>query len=177
MAGEGAAAGGGGGWHQGPEGPGDAGLGPPGPPGPGSDWAGLPEDLLVKVADTLVAQTVAGWAARLKRHDPGWWTEERIEKQMGKWKRDGKGLFVFAMVCRGWRKAQLKVGGPLRTRVWSDVLLPRSVALVKWALAEGCPREDEYGITMAEVAAARGHLELARDLVQLLRTQKVQNNN
>ena len=30
------------------------------------DWAGLPEVLLVKVAETLVAQTEAGWAAKGK---------------------------------------------------------------------------------------------------------------
>ena len=51
---------------QGPEdsgGPETAGLGDP---RAGSDWAGLPEDLLVKVAGKLVAQNEAGWAARLK---------------------------------------------------------------------------------------------------------------
>ena len=51
--------------------------------------------------------------------------------------RDGNCLFVFARVCKGWRKAQVKVGGPLRTRVASDVLLPGRVALAKWALAGG----------------------------------------
>ena len=34
---------------------------------------------------------------------------------------------------------QPKVGGPLRSRVKSDVLLPGRVELAKWALAEGCP--------------------------------------
>ena len=42
--------------------------------------------------------------------------------------------------CKEWRKAQLRVGAPLRSRVDSDVILPGSVALVKWALREGCPR-------------------------------------
>ena len=64
-------------------------------------------------------------------------------------------------MCREWRKAQLKVGGPLRTRVKSDVILPGRVALVKWALAEGCPRENGF-YTMAEFAARYGHLELVR---------------
>ena len=41
----------------GPEAPG--GGGGPGPRA-GPDWAGLPEDLLVKVAETLVAQHEAG---------------------------------------------------------------------------------------------------------------------
>ena len=67
---------------------------------------------------------------------------------------------MFALVCKGWRKAQLKVGGPLRTRVESDVILPGSVALVKWALAEGCPSEKID--TMAMVAARHGHLELVK---------------
>ena len=61
-----------------------------------------------------------------------------------------------------WRKAQLKVGGRLRTRVHSDVILPGQVALAKWALAEGCPREDGDGDTMASAAAQHGHLELVR---------------
>ena len=73
----------------------------------------------------------------------------------------GNCLFVFARVCRAWRKVQLKVGGLLRTRVKSDVIAPGSVALVKWALAEGCPREN-YGYTMAHNAAAYGHLELVK---------------
>ena len=80
---------------------------------------------------------------------------------MAKRKRDGNCLFVFARVCRGWRKAQLEVGGPLRTRVESDVILPGQEALAKWALAEGCPRENwEY--TMAMVAAWYGRLELVK---------------
>ena len=75
----------------------------------------------------------------------------------------GNCLFVFARVCRAWRKVQLKVGGLLRTRVKSDVIAPGSVALVKWALAEGCPREsDRSGTTMAEAAAPYGHLELVK---------------
>ena len=71
------------------------------------DWAGLPEHLLMKVAGKLVAQTEAGWAARLKEWDL---TEARIQEKMAKRKRDGNCLFVFALVCKGWQKAQLKVG-------------------------------------------------------------------
>ena len=59
---------------------------------------------------------------------------------MAQRKRDGNCLFVFAMVCKPWREAQQKIGGRLRTRVESDVVQPGSVALAKWALAEGCPR-------------------------------------
>ena len=125
-----------------PEGETGAGPVPPPPPGqaPGPDWAGgLPEDVLVKVAEALVAQNEAGWAAELKEEEeePDYWTEERIQENMAMRKRDGIGLFVFARVCKGWRKAQLKVGGPLCTRVLSDVIQPGSVALAKWALAEG----------------------------------------
>ena len=101
-------------------------------PRPGSDWAGLPEDLLVKVAGTLVAQTEAEEAARLKREGK---SEQYIQRQMALRKRNGNCLFVFARVCKPWRKAQLKahlkVGAPLRTRVRSDVILPGSVALAK----------------------------------------------
>ena len=93
----------------------------------------------------------------------------------------GNCLFIFAMVCKGWRKAQIAVGGRLRTRVWSDVILPGRVALAKWALAEGCPRElwnttitttiggTQVGDpvrrrihTMPELAALHGHLELVQ---------------
>ena len=130
------------------------------------DWAGLPEELLVKVAETLVAQTEAGWAARLKARFPGW-TEEMIQEEMAKRKREGNCLFMFARVCKPWRKAQLTVGGPLRTRVKSDVLLPGSVALVKWALAEGCPRKGFMrSCNMADFAAMYGHEKLVQWLSQ-----------
>ena len=126
------------------------------------DWAaGLPRGVLAKVASTLVAQNEAAWAAQLKERSPNL-SEERIQEMMAKRKRDGTNcLFVFARVCKEWRKAQLRVGDPLRTRVESDVILPGGVALAKWALAEGCPREGRYS-TMAEVAAEYGHLELVK---------------
>ena len=134
------------------------------------DLAGLPEHLLMKVAGKLVAQTEAGWAARLKevlgrseeylKESPRYWTEEKIQMEMAWRKGNGNCLYVFARVCKKWRKAQLKVGGRLRTRVKSDVIAPGSVALAKWAPAEGCPRDDGAGFTMAEVAARYGHLEL-----------------
>ena len=142
---------GGAGANQGPPatgGPGGAG------PEAGPDWAGLPEHVLMKVAEAHVAQTEAGWAAHLKGKGK---SERLIQIDMAWRKRGGNCLFVFALVCKGWRKAQLKVGGPLRTRVSSDVIMPGSKALVKWALAEGCPIEDESGYTMAISAAAHGH--------------------
>ena len=149
-------AGAGAGADQGPPAAGEAGVLAPGDEG-WRDWAGLPEDLLVKVAGTLVAQNEAGWAAHLKEMG---WNEEQIQGTMEKRKHDGNCLFIFARVCKPWRKAQLKVGGPLRTQVWSDVILPGSVALAKWALGEGCPRGD--GFTMAYFAAQVGHLELVK---------------
>ena len=132
------------------------------------DWAGgLPDEVLEKVAGKLVEQTEAGWTAQLKAWDG---SEEEIQEEMVMRKRDGNcPLFVFAKVCKGWRAAQLKVGGLLRTRVGSDVLLPGRVALVKWALAEGCPREMMGSIlpfSMAHGAAQFGHLELVRWLIQ-----------
>ena len=139
-------------------GPGAAGGGDP---RPGSGWAGLPEDLLVEVAETLVSQTAAGWEAWLRELG---WDEREIQEEIAWRKHFSNCLFVFARVCKHWRKAQLKVGGPLRTRVKSDVILPGSVALAKWALAEGCPRTrgDGFGDTMAHVAARHGHWELLR---------------
>ena len=124
------------------------------------DWAGLPADLLVKVAGKVVAQTEAGWAAKFEEDG---WVEEDIQEVMGQRKRDGNCLFIFARVCKNWRKAQIKVGGRLCTRVESDVIGPGSVALAKWALAEGCPgRENMYGYTMAHAAAWFGHVELVK---------------
>ena len=146
-------------------------LGAPAPevaPEDQRDWAGgLPDEVVEKVAAKVVAQTEAGWAAWLKEWGPNYWTEERIRERMAERQRDGNCcLFVFARVCKQWRKAQLKVGGPLRTRVWSDVILPGRVALAKWALVEGCPRENGVGYSMAEAAAQYGHLELVRWLIQ-----------
>ena len=146
-----------------------AGSGPEGPDAPGDaaavapedrrDWAGLPEVLLEKVAGKLIAQSELAWAAQLKKQGE---VEHRIQWNLAQRKREGNCLFVFARVCRRWRKAQRKVGGPLRTRVPSDVLLPGRVALVKWALAEGCPREASKYYNMAMEAASHGHLELVR---------------
>ena len=72
-------------------------------------------------------------------------------------------------MCKGWRKAQRKVGGPLRTRVASDVVLLGQVAPVKWALAEGRPRDGKVepfeGFNMAEFAADAGRFELVQGLL------------
>ena len=65
-------------------------------PRPGSDWAGLPEDLLMKVAGKLVAQSEAAQAAYLKQVG---WSEENIQAVMARRKRDGNCLSVFARVC------------------------------------------------------------------------------
>jgi len=131
-------------------------------PGDWRDWAGgLPDEVLAEVAETLVARTEVGWAAELERWG-GYWSGAKIQKEMAKRRREGNCLFVFALVCKGWRKAQLRVGGPLRSRANSDAIAPGRVALAKWALAEGCPRDDGYGYTMAHSAARYGHLELVR---------------
>ena len=131
------------------------------------DWAkGLPDEVLAKVAGTVVSSNEADWAARLEANG---FSEAQIHALRGLNEMRGgstKGLFVFARVCKEWRKAQLKVGAPLRTRV-VDVILPGSVALAKWALAEGCPRADDGGFpTMATEAASHGHLELVRWLCE-----------
>ena len=122
------------------------------------DWAGLPEVLLEKVAGKLVAQTEAGFEAWLKRWG---FSKAEVQEKMVDREREGNCLFVFAMVCKKWRKAQLKVGGPLRSRVDSDVFLPGRMALVKWAVAEGCLEEID-GSTMVHGTARYGHLKLAK---------------
>ena len=129
------------------------------------DWGnafgeGLPAEVLAKVAEKLVALKEAAWVVHLKEHR-SWMGEEAIQHMMAWRKSKGNCLFVFARVCKEWRKAQLKVGGPLRTRVHSDVLLPGRVALARWALAEGCPRKEGWHhINLAQVAATYGHTEL-----------------
>ena len=51
------------------------------------------------------------------------WSEGEIQEFVEQREREALswGPFVFARVCKGWRKAQLKVGAPLRTRVESDI--------------------------------------------------------
>jgi len=130
------------------------------------DWGdrfggGLPADVLATIAGKVVAQTAAGWAAFLKEDS---YSEGDIQWLMEKRKRDGNCLFVFARVCKPWRKAQQKVGGPLCTQVPSDVILPGRASLAKWALAEGCPRIERgrAGWTMAHVAAELDRPELVK---------------
>jgi hypothetical protein len=135
------------------------------PPEDRRDWAGgLPIEVLAKIAATHVAQTEATKTAFLK--GVLGWPQKEIQEEMTKPERNGNRLFVFAMVCKPWRKAQLRVGGRLRTRVDSDVATPGRVALAKWALAEGCPRDDGDGWTMAHIAAQYGHMVLVRWLIQ-----------
>ena len=130
---------------------------------PWRDWAGgVPQEVLAMIGEALVAQKEAAWAARLTRNN---YNEGYINERLEERKSEGRCLYVFARVCKEWRKAQLKVGGPLRTRVYSDVILPGRAELVEWALAEGCPREgDGYYTTMAHYAAEYGHLELVQSL-------------
>ena len=57
-----------------------------GGPGAGPDWAGLPEHVLMKVAEKHIAQTEAGHAAQLKeRGEP----EQYIQQQMARRRRRG----------------------------------------------------------------------------------------
>merc|ERR1719480_452221 len=76
------------------------------------------------------------------------------------------------MVCKGWRKAELKVGGPLRTRVPSDVIMPGGLALtrtvmhnaarggnlelVRWLRGEGC----DWNAWTCQCAASAGRLRV-----------------
>ena len=131
------------------------------PPEDWRDWAGgVPEEVLAKVAQKVVSQSDARWAAHLRSRD--FVTEEDKRERMEKRNaEESQALLVFARVCKPWRNAQLKVGGRLRTGVVSDMILPGSVALAKWALAEGCPR-DNGNVTMAHVAAQQGQLELVK---------------
>ena len=130
---------------QGPGGPealgaaGGAGPADPGPP-EWRDWAGgLPAEVLERVAVLYRAQTEAGWAAQLKE-----WglSEENIQETMARQKREGNCLLVFALVCKGWRRAQLKVRG----------------RCVQWLRGEGCPRD----WWTCRIAVATGDVEMLR---------------
>ena len=123
------------------------------------DWAGgLPAEVLGKVAGKVVAQTEAGWAAWRKEDG---YSEEHIQWELVRRKRKGDFLFPFARVCKGWRKVQLKLGGRGLCSRATDVIPPGRVELVKWALAEGCPRT-KRGLCLASAAAGLGHLELVQ---------------
>ena len=140
--------------------------GEPRDPGAGPDWTGLPADVLAKVAGKVVALNEAGWAAYLRADRIGRWA---IERKLQERQAQGHCLFRFAMVCKAWREAQLKVGGKMQSRALSDVVLPGRVALAKWALAEGCPRESArcgWARNLASLAARVGNLELVRWLCE-----------
>ena len=138
------------------------------------DWGGrfgneLPEEVLVKIAEKVVALQEAECAAHLTSDGCD---DRKRRRKMKERAREGTCcLYIFARVCKPWRKAQLKaqvqVGGPLLTRACSYVIDPGRVELAKWALAEGCPRRHSNGINMAHAAAYRGHLELVQWLVRV----------
>ena len=140
------------------------------------DWGnafgeGLPVDVLARIAGKVDAQTKEAWGAFFRKCC---WSEPEIQAKLDTREREGNSLFIFALVCRAWREAQLKVGGQMRTRVRSDVIPPGRVALAKWALAEGCPREGKYWDalggeaheTMLLTAASFGHMELVKWLIR-----------
>ena len=136
-----------------------------GGPGLWRDWGdlfgeGLPSEVLAKVAVAYIAQTEKAWAEWLRARYPSW-SEKQIQRAMRQRFVDGHSLFPFAMVCKGWRKAQVKVGGQMRSRIWSDVIAPGRTEMAKWGLAEGCPREGG-GVTMVSPAARYGHLKLVQ---------------
>ena len=141
------------------------------------DWGnalgrGLPADVLAKVAERYVARTEAEYEAwfRKDRADRLGWNLNRIGRELARRKRKGRGLFAFAMVCRGWRRVQLTVGKKLCSRTVSDVLMLGRVELAKWALAEGCPSREHGDASqinrMASAAVRYGHLELTQWLLK-----------
>ena len=133
------------------------------------DWAGgVPAEGLAKVAGKLIA---------LKKGDIVAWLEEegKDENYIHNFFRGDQihqfpPLFAFALVCKDWRKAQLKVGGQLHTTVRFDVILPGRLEMLKWALAEGCPTQNDhpraqYDFNMVHEAARFGHVPLMEWLV------------
>ena len=100
------------------------------------DWAGLPTEVLVDVARRLQRSTHARYAARKRK------LGERVNGVLGAAddpSLDVHGLFAFAMVCKGWRAAQVRVGnGKLKTRA-TCVLDHHHLPLLLWALRQGLP--------------------------------------
>ena len=132
------------------------------------DWGnrfgeGLPTRVLVKVAEKYIALAEQRYAADLERQFS--WGQRHTQYMLNKRRADGNCLYPFARVGKGWRKAQRQVGGRLRTRLKSDIVSPGRVELVRWALAEGCPRERAL---MAYVGAERGHVQVVQWVVEEL---------
>ena len=100
------------------------------------DWAGLPTEVLLDVARRLQRSTHARYAARKRKlgervngpRDPGVADDPSLGVH---------GLFAFAMVCKGWRAAQVQVG-KLKTRA-TCVLDHHHLPLLLWALRQGLP--------------------------------------
>ena len=138
-------------------------------PGPGDrsyrDWAGgLPADVLVAIATKLATEREEAYEAALEDLE---YSKRGIREAMQIRAEDGHCLFPFAMVCKQWHRAQVRVGRRMCTRVEQDIVVPGRVELVKWALAEGCPREGAgQAFNMVACAAKHGHLELVRWLVR-----------
>lgn len=103
------------------------------------DWAGgLPGDVLAEVARRVAAAEERAFAARLDRAVDNFFLVQKLNaRPLPLGRRDwpallkerlrakqfradaGRrhGLFPFAMVCGGWRRAQRELGGGLRTRL------------------------------------------------------------
>ena len=141
------------------------------------DWGGLPSPLLAKVAEKVGAAERSAFAACLR---PLGWSEEQIRAKVAS--RYGAGrvhaAYAFAATCKGWRKAArglLRAEAPEQAP-WlmtyaADLVDKGSVALVRWALAMGCPREsgrkrapDELW-SLPEMAADAGHLQVLQWLL------------
>ena len=127
------------------------------------DWVeGLPPDILLAILHKVVRSEEAAFAVRCK-HDP-----TLASKPLSDEPTAAHGLLAFAMVCKGWRKAQLKVG-PLRSRV-SDVMAKGSVELLEWASEiMGCPKKRPRGDARRLVCDLRGMAALTGNLPVLER--------
>ena len=138
------------------------------------DWGnafgeGLPGEVLALVAEKLDASHDADYTRILARRP---WRHALPPPRAG----TAQNLFLFALVCKGWRKVQRDVAAqsspaaPLRTRA-INVLASGSTSLVEWALAAGCPTENagdnarQRPSTAVEVSAALGAEVVLRHLV------------
>ena len=139
------------------------------------DWGskygeGLPEKVMEKIARKVSAGEDADCVSSLRRMC---YSEPGVRLGLEKRKAKGHSLFGFAMVCKGWRKVQLKVGGGLFTST-RDIVWKGRPRLVEWALAEGCPVEDQersrttipgpndFAWTIQDCAASAGRLDLLK---------------
>ena len=132
------------------------------------DWGGLPVEVLANVAEKYAAHADKRWARGMKRGSFPLMCSKAVKRHFPTRTARGAFLLPFALVCKTWRKAQLKVGKMCTTI--SDVVLSTCSArdggtrLMKFMRDQGLPLNAD----VMKYAAWGGDLKL----VQWLRRKR-----